>query len=129
MPTEKQIAAQNKRDLISRVISAALTLLHESNMYGTVLWPKQGFVLGHGIGQPNNDTWYLGVNVFGIDQNPIIGRLGFNIHTRGKKRISNQIEQINLVLDQAFCEGIFFENEFNNITPTDLMWFKFTINK
>jgi hypothetical protein len=116
-----------KRDIISDVTGAALRMVNDSYLFQTDLWPVNGFVAGYGIKCQIEDRIYVGVNAYGYDQTPIIGRLGFNIFNTTEKRKNSQIDQLKLIFDCAYFNGFFFEDEFSK-SPYyhNYQWFKFT---
>lgn len=133
-PTSKQLADQIRRTLSARkqdvagmVVSAAFHIVHDSQMYGTTLWPKNDFVAGYGIECNVKDRIYIGINAYGIDQDPVTGLLLFNIHNTPFPRHKKQQQQIRLIMDQAIYNNIRFDDEYK----TDFVnnpWFTFTIN-
>lgn len=135
MPTEKQIAAQlkreeiqMKRDLVSRVSVAALIILEESYLFGSRLWPKDGFKMGNGLDTNPKECIFMGINAYGIHKDPVIGRLGLHPTTFNETRKKSQYKHIRHILDYAVYDNILFEDEFRNATWGHL-WFQFTINK
>ncbi|AMR34194.1 hypothetical protein A0256_23440 [Mucilaginibacter sp. PAMC 26640] len=136
MPTDKQIAAQIakasvpiKQNLVHHITDTAMHLLHDSYLTHTNLWPKNGIHAGWGIGCSKKDRIYIGVNAYGWNQNPIIGRLGINIGNTGVRRKAAQVKHLEILLDYAYINDVFFEDEFRNVNWFDHpIWFKFTYN-
>lgn len=142
MPTEKHIAAQQKkdcnalkRDIISRVTTAALHIIRSSQLKGTKLWPEDD-VMPHSASTFDYDD-IIDVQVlikYGED-GIADEKLKINLINKDYKRINKQKDQIELILDQASGDDIHFE--YDNFTEIGLglyctwtrMTFKFTINK
>lgn len=115
--------------IVQRVVSAALTILHESVLYGSNLWPKKGFKGGICWDKPIDDTVWFVVNAFGHEQTPVTGRLGLSrMDEYSKPRSYKQYKMIRLILDEAIYDNIHFEDEFkSSCTDRPFIWFKFTI--
>ena len=140
MPTEKQIAAQLKRekaqlkkDTITFVIESVMSILHGSSLYGSTLWPKNGFKLGY-HGTEELDTITIGVNIV-VDSE--YKKVRFNIWGK-EARVLKQRKQLVLIFDQALYDGIYFFPEYpdfiNNLMchsyddrVMDMLDFKFTL--
>lgn len=143
MPTPRQIAAQQKRDIaearrdiISRVTSAVLRALYDSQLHGSSLWPKNGFIAGGYRGDEKIDTITIGINV--IHENPH-HYLRFNIWGK-ERRVLKQRLQLVLILDCYLSDVIYFTLQYPEFADQisahyhdgfimDMLDFKFTINK
>ena len=141
MATERQITAQLKRekvqlkkDTITLVVEAVMSILHESSFYGSTLWPKNGFKLGY-HGTEELDTTTIGVN---IDMDSNYRKVRFNIWGKDA-RVLKQRKQLVLLFDQALHEGIYFFPEYpDNVNELcahyhdgcimDMLDFKFTLD-
>ena len=141
MPTEKQIAAQLKkeqaqvkRDTISMVMEAVFSLLHESQLHGSKLWPKNGFISGH---ITNDKLDIITVNVRILDDCDY-KKVRFNIWGK-ERRVLKQRRQLVLIFDQALYGGIYFYPEYpeyinelcchyHDDCIMDMLDFKFTID-
>lgn len=119
-----------KSDIVNRVVNATMTILHESALYGSNLWPKKGFKGGICWDKPLDDTvWFL-VNAYGYERRPITGRLAINkMDEFMKPRSYKQYKMIRLILDEAIHDDVYFEDELRtSATDRPFIWFKFTIN-
>lgn len=125
-PLTKSQLTQQKRDLSSRVVTAALHLLHDSHLYGTSLWPKKGFNVGYGISSELKDGLWIFCNAYGHEFIPQIGRLGINTQNTPYSRVKKQFDAIELILSEAIYDNIHFELELSD--PDSKMWFKITSN-
>jgi hypothetical protein len=142
MPTEKQIAAQLKKErseikrgIVNRVTSAALHVIHDSQLNGTKLWPTDG-VLAHSTATFDYDD-IIGVQVLiTYDDNGVANqKLKINLINKNYPRIIKQKEQIELILDQSSEDNVYFE--YVDFTEIGIglyctwvrMTFEFTINK
>jgi hypothetical protein len=115
----------HKTDIVQRVVSATMHLLHNSDLQNTALWPKNGFKSGYGISTDIKDALWVGCNAYGIDADPVIGRMGMNTWNTGVARTNKQFKRIAIIIDQAIEDDIYFEHE---LTSEDrFIWFKFTI--
>ncbi|MEO6522182.1 MAG: hypothetical protein ABIN91_10925 [Mucilaginibacter sp.] len=124
--TIPQVDRERQRDIIATVRDTAMHILHDSYLPRTNLWPKNGFKSGHGIGCRIKDCVYIGVNAWVLDAPPITGRLYLNIWNTEEKRREQQAEHIKIILDFAYSNNLYFEDEFKKTSPTDYLWFKFT---
>jgi len=120
----------SKSDIVNRVVNATMHILHESVLYGSNLWPKKGFKGGICWDKPLDDTVWFGINAYGHERKPIIGRIGFHrMDEFMKPRSYKQYKMIRLILDEAIHDEIFFEDELRTSeTDSPFIWFKFTIN-
>ncbi|MBB6131799.1 hypothetical protein [Mucilaginibacter lappiensis] len=126
MPTkttpEERIASAYLTMLVG---DTAMHILHESAFYGSDLWPVSGF-RPNCYGKPLVDCISYGVNPYGWEKKPIIGRLGFTVWNYQQSRVNEQFEQIKLLFDYTYYNDILFENELRRSYITDMLWFKFT---
>ena len=134
MLTSRQLAEQTrmllsnrKQDIVQRVVTAAMHIIYDSNLYGSDLWPEKEFVAGFGIECVVKDRIYVGVNAYGVDKNPIEGLLIFNINNTPILRHKKQSNQIRLIMDQAFYDGIYFSDVSQSSRFIDNPWFNFKI--
>lgn len=115
MATEKQIAdqlkreqKQAKRDLISYITESVLHMLHDSQLFGSNLWPKKGFVSGY-KGNEELDTISI---IIVISDNNSYKKVRFNI--LGKEaRVLKQHRQLVLIFDQAVYNDIYFYPQYH----------------
>ena len=121
MPTEKQTEAQLakaavpiKQHLVHHVCHTAMHIIHDSYLPKTNLWPKNGMRVGWGIGCPNKDTIFYGVNVYEWDQTPVKGVLKFNIWNTRERRSLHQALHIKRILDYAYLNDLYFEDHGRN---------------
>jgi hypothetical protein len=112
-------------NIVNMVCDTTMYILHDSYLYGSNLWPKNGFKVGSGIGTKIKDCIYVGVNAYGHDQNPIIGALRFNIWNTGARRFWKQHHHIKLIMDFAYKNELLFEDQFRT-SSLDCLSFKFT---
>jgi hypothetical protein len=130
MPTRPKITPEEtaaKQNIVHHVCDTAMHILHNSYLYGSDMWPKNGFKAGWGIGCKIKDCIYYGVNAYGWDQNPVIGRLAFNLHNVGVRRLKQQTKHIETILDLSIMNDLLYEQEFRNSNWFDHpLWFKFT---
>lgn len=126
--TKKEILKQ-KRNLIHQAISSAMTLLEQSEFNQSNLWPKYFTIEWH----PNkNDHFTMAAR---IDDDIDSKRLIINAinHKRFEKRMNNQLMAIELILDQAINDNIFFQHQRHSIAGLNIqnifgqIIFKFTI--
>jgi hypothetical protein len=115
-----------KQNIVHHACDTAMHILYNSGLAETNLWPKKGFKAGHGIGCEKKDRIYFSANAFGWDKKPVYGRLGFNIWNTPLPRERKQNRAIRLILDYAYYNDLFFEDEFKSNFITDTLWFKFT---
>lgn len=147
MPTEKQIAAQLKREqaeinrgIIDQVTSAALHILHESYLPETTLWPKKGFKAGYrSKSAENNAIIYSARRTYELNY-PVWQAIYFQCMNKSERRCINQQKHIYQIMDSAIYDGIHFDlYEYNPgmhyavICPFSGLYysdavFKFTIN-
>jgi hypothetical protein len=105
-----------------------MTILHDSVLYGSNLWPKKGFKGGTCWDKPFDDTVWFGVNAYGFEKVPVIGRIGFQrMDQYMKPRSYKQYKMIRLIMDEAIYGGVYFEDELRN-HEGEFIWFKFTIH-
>ena len=141
MPTDRQIAAQlkkevanMKRDQIVMATEAVLHILHNSQLYGSSLWPKNGFLTGGYRWDEKLDTITIGINIVPESE---YKKVRFNIWGK-ETRVLRQRKQLVLIFDQAIYNGIYFYPEYpeyiNKLTchyhdnyVMDMLDFKFTI--
>jgi hypothetical protein len=115
MPTERQIAAQLKKEIaamkreqVTQATEAVLQLLHESHLFGSELWPKGGFKAGGFSGVEKLDTITIGVLIVPEGN---YKKVRFNIW--GKPvRVLKQRRQLVLIFDQAVVNGVYFYPEY-----------------
>lgn len=97
----KQLS-QKKHNLVNRAISATFHLLEDSFMYGTTLWPENGFKVGWHSEVENQIT--IGARV--TDE---YGCVVLNFRAPNYARISEQCKAIELILNYAVYDDIYFE--------------------
>lgn len=106
---KERIAA--KLDIVNNVFVSLLTLLEESYLHATTLWPKNGFIAGtapgyNKIGNYRLDT--INVKIFADPENNN-GRVRFNIWTKTYGRAFKQSRQLILLLNQTVYNKIYFD--------------------
>lgn len=111
--------------LSTLVGDTAIHILHESYLFNSELWPAGGFMVD-GYGGPIMDCISYGVNPYGWNQYPIIGRLVLCVWNYKKSRVDLQFDQIKLILDYTYMNDILFEDDLRNSYITDMLYFKFT---
>jgi hypothetical protein len=137
MPTERQISAQLKkeetelkRDIISRVSSAAINVFHESYLYESRIWPTDGFKMGNGLSENKKECIFVGVNAYGYNQSPVVGTLHMWPTTSNVSRKKSQYKHIRFLLDYTVYDDISFEDIFRNSGGMDShLWFTFKVNE
>jgi hypothetical protein len=117
---------QAQQFLITHVHDTALHILHNSYLYGSDLWPKNGFVTGQGMDCKIKWCINIGVNPYGWANETIEGRLAFTVYNTGMGKKIQQEKHLRIIMDQAYQNDLYFENEFKNTVITDYNWFKFT---
>lgn len=136
MPTENQIAAQLKKDTISRVYSAILHLLEESVLHESKLWPKNGFVPGY-FNKGVLDVITVGIR---IEDEYDIKNIRLNNYCKSESRAKKQHTIIVNVLQDSFYDGIHitpfypehidkFVAHYHDDFVMDMITFQFTIDK
>jgi len=129
-----------KADLVRRVINATMTILYESSLYGSSLWPKYGISVGaypplNRLGNHKMDCVCVGVR---IDRDSSWQAIRFNIWGKTYGRAFKQYRQLFLLFDKAIHDAIFFEPVYPEITDRmpahfhdesvmGMLSFKFTI--
>ena len=116
MPTPRQIAAQlkkerteRKRGIVARVTSAALHIIHDSAFNGSELWPEDG-VRAHSTSTFDyDDIIDVQVLITYNEQGEADEKLKINLINKDYPRINKQKEQIELILDQASGDDVYFE--------------------
>jgi hypothetical protein len=129
MPTRPKITSEEtaaKQNIVHHVCDTSMHILHNSYLFGSNIWPKNGFKVGWGIGCKIKDCIYIGVNAYGWEKAPVVGRLVFNIWNTGARREKQQAKHIRIIMDQAYQNDLYFEIESKSIFTDDLYWFKFT---
>ncbi|WPU91854.1 hypothetical protein SNE25_21280 [Mucilaginibacter sabulilitoris] len=119
---------QAKQNISIEVCDAAMHVLHNSYLNGSDLWPTGGFKpSGRGMDYSEPDTIWYGVNPYGWELTPIIGRFAFDIYNTPQRIEIAQVEHLRTIFDNTIFNGIFFEDEFKNTSPIDRIWFTFTL--
>ncbi len=118
MPTPRQLEAQlkreqkqAKRDLISYITEIVLYVLHESQLFGSNLWPKNGFVPGY-RGQEELDTINI---IIVIGDNNSYKKVRFNIWGK-EARVLKQRKQLVLIFDQSVYNDVYFYPQYPEFT-------------
>ncbi|RQO66811.1 hypothetical protein DBR40_21920 [Pedobacter sp. KBW01] len=100
--------------IINRVFSAVMHILEESHIYGTDIWPVNGFKAGsfpdfdeHGIYK--QDT--INVNVLARAEPPMY-KVRFNNWNTSEQRIVDQTNQMLLIFGDAVYDNIHFTMEY-----------------
>ena len=110
----------SRNTVVQEVITTAMHMLHDSYLYGSDLWPVNGFKAGSGIGSHLEDCIHVGAN----SVNNQSGRLYFNIFNTTEERITQQAFHIKQIFDFTLRDGIRFEDDLRGrlIEP---LWFSF----
>lgn len=111
--TKKELSAI-RLGVINRVFSAVMHILEDSNIYGTDLWPVNGFKAGSfpdldENGNYKNDT----INIKVIAQTePHMYKVRFNNWNTSKQRIVDQTNQMLLIFGDAVYDNIHFTMQY-----------------
>lgn len=105
------------RNLVSLVFQTAMETLEDSHLYGSNLWPKNGFMSGW---QKPKKADTIGLV---IDANHFKEWYGlqFNIWGKNLTRTQKQHNQLSLIFDQSFRNGLLFEFDFE-LAAYRFMW-------
>jgi hypothetical protein len=117
-----ELKGQDKRDVVSRVINAALHTLHNSYLPDTKLWPTAGIRIGNGMSEYKKECIFMGVNAF----QPKIGALHMWPTTNSESRERSQKKHIRMILDYAIHDGVQFIDQAPN-SPDHYLWFDYTL--
>lgn len=110
MPSPKLTPQQKweKQDTVSSIYETALSIIEESRLYGSNLWPKNGFMSGWQ--QPDKlDTIGL---VISVSFDPPYKLLQLNIWAKSEARARKQNYELSLIFDQAYKNGYTFSFDF-----------------
>ncbi|WP_114937522.1 hypothetical protein [Mucilaginibacter endophyticus] len=122
-PEQKQLM----REIAMEVMDTGLRILHNSYLYGSDIWPVNGFHPGGGFGLNVPDRIYYSVNSYGYNQDPIIGRYAFNLYEIiPLDRLEAQVDHLITIFDHTVYNNIYFVNEFKHTKPLDRVWLTFT---
>jgi hypothetical protein len=114
-----------KRNIVQHVHDTTMHILYNSSLQESPLWPKNGFKAGTGIGCKIIDRIYIVINAYGYEMVPPIGIVQLNIFNTIWKRECEQVFAIKAILDYAYYNNTFLEDEFRN-SKIDTYRFKFT---
>jgi hypothetical protein len=142
MATQKQITAQLKKErneikrgIVARVTTAALHIIHDSQMRATSLWPEDDVVAHSTSTFDYDDIIDVQVLINYNEDGLVHEKLKINLINKDYDRITEQKNQLELILDHSSADNIYFEyDDFNEIglgmyCTWTRMTFKFTINK
>lgn len=116
-----------KANIILHVCDTAMHILHDSDLKLTDLWPGGGFKPIERNTIFVTDTIYYTVNAFGIELTPMTGRFVIGVRDYDEERKNKQFKAISLLLDHAYYNDLYFEDEFRDVTVShDHHWFKYT---
>ncbi|WP_183567396.1 hypothetical protein [Mucilaginibacter sp. SP1R1] len=129
MPILNKISPENqaaKRDLIAHVCDTALRIIYESSFNESDHWPISGFKPFESAYELNDCIGY-GVYAYGYELTPKTGRFIIQWWNYDLDRKTSQLQAIKLLLDQAYYNNLYFEDEFRDVKiEHDHNWFKFT---
>ncbi|NII81682.1 MULTISPECIES: hypothetical protein [unclassified Pedobacter] len=100
--------------IINRVFSAVMHILEESHIYGTDLWPVNGFKAGAWPDLDENGIYkYDTINIYIIAQaEPAMYKVRFNNWNTSEQRIVDQTNQMLLIFGDAVYDNIHFTMEY-----------------
>jgi hypothetical protein len=112
--------------IAAHVVETAMHILHESYLYGSDMWPKNGFRTGRVVDTRLKNYVLYGVNPYNCESVPAIGRICFEFKNTGARKEKLQGKHLKIIMDQAYRNGLFFEDESKSPMTADTYWFQYT---
>lgn len=111
-PLTKKEQAAIKRATIDKVFVACMHILENSQLYGTSLWPKNGFIVGsfpekNSRGNPKLDV----ICIKPLITDEYNSWVRFNLWNKSESRAFKQCKQLKLIFDQTTYDGIYFTDK------------------
>lgn len=98
-----------KRDKLSRVISAAMHIIHESHLSGSNLWPEHGFQIGYHGSEFLHDIAYLNAKYWNYPPKEEEDKLLIiNMQSLDAKRLKSQGAAIDMIMEEATYDDVLF---------------------
>lgn len=123
-----------KKDIISRVTAAALHILHDSQLFGSNLWPKNGVVVPATANHDAKDVIEVRPLIHTLPDGTTSQILRLNMFNDSYARVKKQQMVIEPILDHSIYDNIHFTFDYSRDCGMGLdrtmgmMNFNFTIN-